>query len=302
MLWAVRAGLIVADAAGSGLRRSGQTMEGWLRSVFDENRLCTPEFIGSEIINKRICQLGKRWEKWSDFQNETGNLPDRALLLAPCGSGKTMAAWKWIANQLKEPRARVLFLYPTRATATEGFKDYVSWAPEADATLMHGNADFDLDRMFENPPDPNDPRRQNEYEVDRRLFALAFWTRRVFSATVDQFLSFLQYSYGPMCLLPILADSVIVIDEVHSFDKSMFTTLKEFLKNFKVPVLCMTATLQKARIDALVTNVTCRLTRTNRASWKPLPAGSPLLHPLDRRKQSPKLSELLCEPGSEFCG
>jgi CRISPR-associated endonuclease/helicase Cas3 len=258
MLWAVRAALIVADAAGSGLRRGGQKMEGWLQAVFDENRLCTADFIESEVIAKRIAHLGNRWVKWSDFQEQAGHLPDRALLLAPCGSGKTMAAWKWIANQLKEPRARVLFLYPTRATATEGFKDYVSWAPEADASLLHGTADFDLECMFENPTDPNDPRRQSEFEVDRRLFALAFWTRRVFSATVDQFLSFMQYSYGPMCLLPLLADSVIVIDEVHSFDKSMFTTLKEFLKNFKVPVLCMTATLQNARYEALVNECNLR--------------------------------------------
>ena len=41
---------------------------------------------------------------------------------------------------------------------------------------------------------------------DVRLYALGFWTRRIFSATVDQFLSFLQYGYGSVCLLPLLAD------------------------------------------------------------------------------------------------
>ncbi len=51
-----------------------------------------------------------------------------------------------------------------------------------------------------------------------------------FSGTVDQFLAFLQYAYGPMCLLPVLADSVVVIDEVHSFDDKMFAALKKFLR------------------------------------------------------------------------
>ena len=46
---------------------------------------------------------------------------------------------------------RVIFLYPTRATATEGFKDYVAWAPEADAGLIHGTAAYELDGMFANP-------------------------------------------------------------------------------------------------------------------------------------------------------
>ena len=49
------------------------------------------------------------------------------------------------------------------------------------------------------------------------------WPRRVFSATVDQFLAFLQHDYGSTCLLPLLADSAIVLDEVHSYDRGMFT-------------------------------------------------------------------------------
>src|SRR5262249_7115301 len=40
---------------------------------------------------------------------------------------------------------------------------------------------------------------------------------------------------------------VVVIDEIHSFDNAMFTALKGFLKEFCVPVLCMTATLPADR-------------------------------------------------------
>ena len=109
---------------------------------------------------------------------------------------------------------------------------------------MHATSAFDLQGMFANSDDPRD---EVSYEVDRRLFSLGFWGRRAFSATVDQFLAFLQYGYGPVCMLPVLADSVVVIDEVHSFDRNMFAALKEFLKRFDVPVLCMTATLPNDR-------------------------------------------------------
>jgi CRISPR-associated endonuclease/helicase Cas3 len=143
----------------------------------------------------------------------------------------------------------VLFLYPTRATTTEGFRDYVSWAPEAEAALMHGTSEFDLQGMFDND---SDPRHNLSYEAERRLFALGYWGRRAFSATVDQFLAFLQYGYSPVCMLPVLADSVVVIDEVHSFDRNMFAALKKFLAEFDVPVLCMTATLPNDRRDELV--------------------------------------------------
>lgn len=260
MLRAVRAALIVADGAGSGLRRTGQSIASWIAHCFNESNgsLCDFGFV-ENIIQKRLSDLQKlgKWkgdsnwngEGWNIFQKACDDLPDRSVLLAPCGSGKTLAAWRWIAARVKErPVKRILFLYPTRATATEGFKDYVSWAPEADAALMHGTSGYDLEGMFP----AEDPREGMIFKgADPRLFALQHWNKRVFSATVDQFFSFLSYSYGPMCLLPLIADSVIVIDEVHSFDQKMFSGLRSFLRAFDVPVLCMTATLQSGRKEQL---------------------------------------------------
>ncbi len=254
LLWAVRAALIAADAVGSGLPRVGGDMRPWIEAAFNPEKVCTEDFIWREVINKRVEEIRRKgkWLNWSPFQDACADpdlVPARALLLAPCGSGKTLAAWRWIAARLKErPAGRVLFLYPTRATAKEGFRDYVSWAPEADAILMHGTAAYDLEGMFQNP---EDPRHESTYEVDRRLYSLGFWTRRIFSATVDQFLAFIQYGYGPVCMLPVLADAVVVIDEVHSFDHAMFTALKQFLQTFDVPVLCMTASLPNRRCTEL---------------------------------------------------
>jgi CRISPR-associated endonuclease/helicase Cas3 len=249
MLNAVRAALIAADAAGSGLPRTGRQID-WIQSQFSEVPTCDADTILG-VIEARKEDLKKRgkWSKWNEFQDQCEKLPNRALLLAPCGAGKTLAAWRWIAGRVKtSPVNRVLFLYPTRATATEGFKDYVSWAPEAVAGLIHGTSGYDLDAMF----DAEDPRAgKNFAALDPRLFALQHWSKRIVSATVDQFLGFMAYGYGPVCLLPLLADSVIVIDEVHSYDRAMFSALLGFLKTFDVPVLCMTATLQKGRRNQL---------------------------------------------------
>jgi CRISPR-associated endonuclease/helicase Cas3 len=264
MLWGVRAGLIAADAVGSALPRVGEDLHGWIEAAFAEADLCDEQIVWNIIrkrvdrIQERLRQAGNGLFKWDAFQlacSDPQLVSPRALLLAPCGAGKTLAAWRWVAARMKErPAARVLFLYPTRATAKEGFRDYVSWAPETDAALMHGTAAYDLKDLFANP---DDPRRENSYEVNARLYALGFWTRRIFSATVDQFLAFLQYAYGPVCMLPVLADAAVVIDEVHSFDNSMFTALKKFLTNFDVPVLCMTATLPERRRNELERE--CRL-------------------------------------------
>lgn len=260
-LWAIRAALIAADAAGSAFDRLGQLPGDWIAQAFDSSRLCTERSIWETVVDPRVNQLRNigKWNDgngrggWNTFQIECERQPSRSLLLAPCGSGKTLAAWRWIASQLgARPAARVIFLYPTRATATEGFRDYVSWAPEDEAALVHGTADFELCGMFENPADPDDPRQARDYQPEARLFSVALWEKRIFSATVDQFLAFLQYQYGPVCLLPLLVDSVIVIDEVHSFDRAMFSALKQFLQSFPtVRVLCMTATLPAHRRNDL---------------------------------------------------
>ena len=304
LLLAVRAALIAADAAGSGLVRVGNTVADWVQANVSDRQVLTKDELNQELIEKRVADLTKtgKWHDkgdgnagWSEFQLNCDHLPDRALLLAPCGSGKTLAAWRWVAAQLKErPAGHVLFLYPTRATAREGFKDYVSWAPEAGVALMHGTSEFDLQDMFANTP-VEDPRKKAGTEVEKRLFSLAYWPRRVFSATVDQFLAFMQYGYGPMCVLPVLADSVVVIDEVHSFDKNMFGALKDFLKNFDVPVLCMTATLPIDRRNELTTECGLKLEDGKPGELETI-ANAPryrLVHEVERDKVADEVAKAL---------
>ena len=246
LLMAVRAALIISDSAGSGLAREGKNISSWLHGTFNDNELLTGTSIKIKILAPRQKEIEKVTGApfvWQDFQIAAGDLPDRAVLISGCGSGKTLAAWRWIERRLKKTSyARVIFLYPTKATASEGFKDYVSWAPEG--ILLHSSSQFDLQGMFENQ---DDRPGCGDFLVEARLFALAYWNRQIFSATVHQFLGFLQYSYRSVCLLPLLVDSVVVIDEVHSFDKPLFSALKQFLANFSVPTLCMTATLPRQR-------------------------------------------------------
>ncbi len=252
LLLAARAAVIVADSVGSGLTRENKSVSSWLEEVFKAEGIINAEYIEDKVIAPRRQAIEKSSGtpfRWNDFQVEASCLSDRALMLAPCGSGKTLAAWRWIGGRLAgRPAARILFLYPTRGTATEGFRDYVSWAPETDAALLHGTATYDLEGMFEN----GDERSGRDYTVERRLFALGQWPKRIFSATVDSFLGFMASQYAPVCLLPLLADSAVVIDEVHSFSPGMFSSLVRFIEKFDVPVLCMTASLPSKRRERLL--------------------------------------------------
>jgi len=253
-LVAVKAGLIAADAAASGLVREKKDIADWIESVVHSEAIA-PFEIADKIIQPRLEQI--KASDLREFQKQLALQGSKTLLLSACGSGKTLAAWKWAEVQAQTHKiGKVIFLYPTRGTATEGFRDYVGWAPEADAALITGTARYELEAMRDNPEEESKNSaiagKTFRTEADERLFALGFWSKRFFSATVDQFLSFMEHSYQSLCLLPVLADSAVIIDEVHSFDRSMFDTLISFLQTFDIPVLCMTATLPKSRRDELV--------------------------------------------------
>ena len=256
LLRAVRSALIAADSVGSGLFRtyeeSGRTDEvrhhirRWIADAFDPDASLDEAKVHEAVIVPRIEGVtpGGRPFPWNEFQEACADpvrVPASALLIAPCGSGKTLAAWRWVAARCRErPVARAIFLYPTRGTATEGFRDYVSHAGPELAALVYGTAELDLENL---QPDLDLESRIAE----SRLFSLQQWPKRIFSATVDQFLAFLQHDYGSTCLLPLLADSAVVLDEVHSYDRGMFTALLQFLEHFDLPVLAMTATMPKRR-------------------------------------------------------
>lgn len=251
---ATKTGLIVADAVASGLVRTGQEIAKWIREVAAADPI-TGDEVRDHVISPRLAAIAARTNRSArlqPFQERAATIGPRALLLAACGAGKTLAAWCWAEEQARQrPIGRVLFLYPTRGTATEGFRDYVSAAPETTAALVHATASYELERMRENPPENRTGNEGRLSEAEQRLFALGLWRRRYFSATVDQFLSFLEHRYESLCLLPVLADAAVVIDEVHSFDKRMFDSLVAFLKHFDVPVLCMTATLPGSQVAQL---------------------------------------------------
>jgi len=253
LLLAVKAGLIASDSVASGIYRTqdSEAITNWVNETLHTPPITSDE-IEDKILQPRYKQIEKSIKttfKLKSFQKKAEALSSRLLLMSGCGSGKTIFAYKWMQGVLKNHQAgRVIFLYPTRGTATEGFKDYVSWCPEGDASLLTGTATYELQAIAENPTEST---KEKDYQADERLYALGYWGKRFFSATVDQFLSFLTHNYKSICLLPVLADSVVVIDEIHSFAPEMFDSLVCFLKTFDVPVLCMTATLPQTRIKDL---------------------------------------------------
>ncbi len=119
---AVKAGLVAADAVASGLVREGHPLEAWIDDAVHAEPLASTD-LSAAVLRPRIATIETRTSKsfeLRDFQRGAALAGRRALLLAPCGSGKTLAAWKWIEHQLTDQQlGRTIFLYPTRASVID---------------------------------------------------------------------------------------------------------------------------------------------------------------------------------------
>jgi CRISPR-associated endonuclease/helicase Cas3 len=182
---------------------------------------------------------------------------DEALVLAGCGTGKTVAAYARAAR--RHPGRRVYFCYPTTGTATEGYRDYLA-DPALGADLSHGRAKVDkaiLD-LYQGavpadaqPPEIHDDERNETISADS-AGAMEQWSTPLASCTVDTVLGLLQNNRRGIYAWPSIAGSFCVFDEIHAYDEKLFGALMRFLRDLPgVPCLLMTASLPDDRLRRL---------------------------------------------------
>ena len=235
--------LIGGDIAGSALAKtdtSGNERRKWIEDAF-ANRP-SAERLG-KIVDRRRGENQLR-----EFQIAVGqSTAPVTFVRAGCGSGKTLAAYHWAAQQY--PTRRLYFCYPTTGTATEGFRDYL-YAPEEDfdAALFHSRASVDLEMIV----GVNSAEEESADEAAIRIESLAAWSTPIVSCTVDVVLGIVQNSRRGLYSWPALAGAALIFDEIHAFDDRLFGALLRFLEAVRgVPVLLMTASLPSARLTAL---------------------------------------------------
>jgi CRISPR-associated endonuclease/helicase Cas3 len=238
LLAVAKALVLDADVAGSAIPRSGETLE-WITEKLTRRR-SRDDLV--QVVERRLNGGALR-----PFQTQVASATAPiTLVIAGCGSGKTVAAYQWAANQ--HPGRQLWITYPTTGTATEGYRDYVADPElEIEARLEHSRAVVDLEMLSPTPEHEEDVRRDQD-----RLEALRFWEARVVTCTADTVLGLVQNQRKGLYAWASLASAAIVFDEIHAYDDRMFAALLRFLTSVPgIPVLLMTASLPSARRAAL---------------------------------------------------
>jgi CRISPR-associated endonuclease/helicase Cas3 len=167
---------------------------------------------------------------------------------------KTIAAYLWAAAN--HPTRRLYFCYPTTGTATEGFKDYL-YEPDGElgglgARLFHSRRDVDFEIILGTGSDTRNP----EADLAARLESLEAWSTPIVACTVDTVLGLVQNNKRGIFAWPALSQAAFVFDEIHAYDDRLFGALLRFLRDLAgLPCLLMTASLPRAREEALFRNI-----------------------------------------------
>lgn len=239
LLAVVKALVLSSDIAGSALPRSPEKP----RWIDEQLTLSAPDVGRADRAQIVTVRLGG--QELRNFQRAVGaSRAPITFVRAGCGTGKTVAACHWAAEQ--HPTRQLWLTYPTTGTATEGFRDYLDvQGVDIPARLEHGRAEVDID-IFE-LRDETDRSRALD-----RLDSLRSWGCDVITCTVDTVLGLVQNQRKGLYAWPGLAHSAVVFDEIHAYDDQLFGSLLRFLRAMPgIPALLMTASLPDSRLRAL---------------------------------------------------
>jgi len=231
--------LVNADIAGSALTRSTDIQESpreWIRTQLSKT-------IKIKDI-ERIIEDNLQGRKPHDFQETIAESKNEVTIVAAgCGNGKTTAAYMW-AKQHAVGR-KLFFTYPTTGTASAGFKDYLFAQTGLERELIHGRSSVDLTSMWESSDIPLIERVQ-------RLESLNAWGQQAIACTVDTVLGLIQNQRRSVFSFPAILKGAFVFDEVHSYDRRLFSELLRFLETFpNNPILIMSASIPPERLEHL---------------------------------------------------
>ncbi len=232
---AVLALLVAADICASAVVSQGRDPAEWAHTLLEK---CLEEGELDRIVKRHLKKGQLR-----PFQAQVESAPTRlTLVVAGCGTGKTVAAYAWARR--RATGRRLFFCYPTTGTATEGFTSYAFPDLADEAALVHSRASYDLTEL----------RRSDDAQnaVEHAWNGLMPWKSRLTVGTVDAVLGLLQHARTGLTAFPALAGAAFVFDEVHLYDDRLFGTLLRFLSTCRnAPVLLMTASLQPSRRRSL---------------------------------------------------
>lgn len=158
-----------------------------------------------------------------NFQEGLSNTKGNVLVEIPTGEGKTEGSYLWAINNLKNKNSKIIYTLPTQTTSNKLYERAQSIFKDCTG-LVHSASKLYLEKIFANEDGVVTIDLSNEL-----LFSKVF-SKPFTVSTIDSLLKYLiNVGKYNIAMLNIL-NSLLIIDEVHSYDYKLMGFIKRFLE------------------------------------------------------------------------
>ncbi|WP_055666024.1 CRISPR-associated helicase/endonuclease Cas3 [Desnuesiella massiliensis] len=226
----------------------------WIASAKFNNTMPSIKF--DYLINKEdVCDklakaIGINKFTPKVFQEQLSNHKGSVLVEIPTGEGKTEGSFLWAINNMKSVYSKIIYTLPTQTTSNKLYERAVNIF-EDNSGLLHSSSKIYLEKKYE----LENGKIDDNFDSDI-LFSVTFNKGFTVSTIDSLFKYFLNIGRYNIVMLNFLR-SIIIIDEVHSYDFKLMGFMKRFLElcdNYNIPVCLMSASIPNKMKELLNIN------------------------------------------------
>jgi CRISPR-associated endonuclease/helicase Cas3 len=210
----------------------------WLASAkFTGNQ---PHIFFEKIPTKETFIKKLPFDNLKNFQKTLSNTKENVLVEIPTGEGKTEGSLLWAVNNFYNQNSKIIYTLPTQTTSNKLYERIQKLFEKKECGLIHSSAKIYLEKEYEKENGLIDKQFMSKFLLNKSF------NKPVTVATLDSLLKYFLNIGRFNIVTKNFLNSVIIIDEVHSYDLKLMGFLKRFLeicKNLNVKVCLMSASI-----------------------------------------------------------
>lgn len=180
------------------------------------------------------------FDKLRDFQESLSDFTQSVLVEIPTGEGKTEGSLLWAIRNIYNANTKIIYTLPTQTTSNKLYERVQNFFDKNECGLIHSNAKIFLEKEYERDNGVVDEHFQSDFLVSKSF------NKPVTVSTIDSLLKYFINIGRFNIATKNFLNSVIIIDEVHSYDFKLMGFLKRFLElccEYDVKVCLMSASI-----------------------------------------------------------
>lgn len=210
----------------------------WIASAKFSQTIPTTRFKNMPTKNDFISHL--TFDKLRDFQENLSYFSQSVLVEIPTGEGKTEGSLLWAIKNIYNENTKVIYTLPTQTTSNKLYERVQSFFDKKECGLIHSNAKIFLEKEYERDNGTIDEHFKSDFLISKSF------NKPVTVSTIDSLLKYFINIGRFNIATKNFLNSVIIIDEVHSYDFKLMGFLKRFLElcyEYDVKVCLMSASI-----------------------------------------------------------